>query len=538
MTAPPVDVDVLIVGSGPAGVSAAFPLVEAGLRVAMLDGGQRNQLLPPDGQFLDIRRLQPDQWDWMVGRDFHALRHVDAISPKLRVPTHAAVFEGFANANRIVSEDFVAVGSLAPGGLSNAWGCGVACLTDEELKTYPVTLAAMRESYAAVATRIGVSGGRDDDLSGYFGLDDWSQPAIAIDVLQGSILERYARHRQALHRQGFRLGRARVAALSEQRGDRLPCDRSDTCLWGCARQSLYSATHDLTQLRTHPGFFHQSGYIVARVFRDGDAAGVEAQGPDGGTIIRARRVLLAAGTLASTRLALAAIRHDAPVAMQSCPTAAFMLWLPRQLGQARTAAFGLGQLSFSLDLADHATGFGSLFSTTGIPVTEFARHMPFAKRYSIDFLEPFLTSCVVGNVFLPGAMSQVELRLDADDRLVVKGAYRDDVAPTMATAHRILRAGFRKLGAILMPGSFQLGKPGSDIHYAASLPMRASPLPGETDPFGELAGMPGVHVVDGASLSTLPAKSHTLTIMANADRIGTHLARQLGAGASQAFSSH
>ena len=109
-----------------------FPLVEAGLRVAMLDGGQRNQLLPPDGQFLDIRRLQPDQWDWMVGRDFHALRHVDAISPKLRVPTHAAVFEGFANANRIVSEDFVAVGSLAPGGLSNAWGCGVACLTDAE----------------------------------------------------------------------------------------------------------------------------------------------------------------------------------------------------------------------------------------------------------------------------------------------------------------------------------------------------------------------------------------------------------------------
>jgi choline dehydrogenase-like flavoprotein len=41
-----------------------------------------------------------------------------------------------------------------------------------------------------------------------------------------------------------------------------------------------------------------------------------------------------------------------------------------------------------------------------------------------------------------------------------------------------------------------------------------------------VAGLPGVHVVDGAALSDLPARHCTLTIMANADRI----ARLLAAG--------
>ena len=37
----------------------------------------------------------------------------------------------------------------------------------------------------------------------------------------------------------------------------------------------------------------------------------------------------------------------------------------------------------------------------------------------------------------------------------------------------------------------------------------------------------GLYVVDGAALTRLPAKAHTLTIMANADRIARKLAQQL-----------
>jgi len=51
-----------------------------------------------------------------------------------------------------------------------------------------------------------------------------------------------------------------------------------------------------------------------------------------------------------------------------------------------------------------------------------------------------------------------------------------------------------------------------------------APDPHGTTGFGELNAAPGLSIVYGAVLPTIPAKFTTLTIMANADRIGRHLA--------------
>src|SRR3989344_1433298 len=49
--------DVVVVGSGPSGVHAAYPLVEAGLKVAMIDGGLKNgdDIFEKTNQFLKIK---------------------------------------------------------------------------------------------------------------------------------------------------------------------------------------------------------------------------------------------------------------------------------------------------------------------------------------------------------------------------------------------------------------------------------------------------------------------------------------------------
>jgi choline dehydrogenase-like flavoprotein len=75
----------------------------------------------------------------------------------------------------------------------------------------------------------------------------------------------------------------------------------------------------------------------------------------------------------------------------------------------------------------------------------------------------------------------------------------------------------------MLPRSFSRGVTGADVHYAGTLPMHVAPGPGETSVNGEVAGMPGVFVVDGAALPTLPTKSHTLALMANAHRIATRM---------------
>ncbi len=524
------DFDVIVVGSGPAGVSAALPLVESGLSVLMVDGGRQANISSPTQPFLTARVENADQWKWMVGEDFHALQKQDAVSPKLRVPVHGYVFEEFEVANRIESQGFVAVGSLATGGLSNAWGCGVARLSAPELSEFPFHVSDIERSYEAIASRIGISGRQDDDMSEYFGLDAWSQPPIQMDALHGRLYDRYVKHRVSFATLGFRLGRSRVAALSEDHAERKACDNLGNCLWGCHRRALYSAADELALLRQHGNFHHESGFVVEGIAQDGNCWSVEAQQVKSRECrsITARKVLLAAGTLATTRLVLQLTNLARPVRLLSCPTAAFLLWLPHLLGTTRAPAFGLGQLSFFMAMQDGLSAFGSTFGTTGIPVSDFVRYIPMRRRYGIDLLRGLLSSCLVGNLFLPGDLSATKVTLRDDGSLRIEGGYSNRVPSLMTEAAKRLRKAYWKLGAVLLPMSFTVGRPGGDVHYAGTLPMRERAALGETNAWGELCGFEGVHVVDGACLPTLSEKSHTLTIMANADRIGREIVSRMG----------
>jgi choline dehydrogenase-like flavoprotein len=523
------DFDIIIVGSGPAGVSAAFPLLAAGLKVLMVDGGKHSSQQPPSENFLFWRKNDNTQTKWMVGRDFHALRMHDAISPKLRVPTLAYSFDQFEQVNRISSENFVSVGSLATGGLSNAWGCGVARFSATELASFPCTESDMQASYDIVANRIGISGGHNDDLSDYFGLDKNSGPSLEIDQSHTLILNRYDRSRTKLNSIGFILGRSRVAVLNEERGDRLACTRSGNCLWGCQRKALYSATDELIALKRFPNFHHKSGFIVESIIRTETHCSIIGQHAVNGTnqSISARKILLAAGTLATTKIALKALNLTEAVRVLSSPTAAFLLWIPSLLGIPRQNSFGLGQLSFNLKLTNGINGFGSTFSPTGIPMAEFVRHLPLKRRFAVDLLKNLLSSCLIGNVFLPGHLSTAQAKLKNDGSLMIVGGYDDNVPQLMAESANLLRNAYRKLGTILLPMSFTSGRPGSDIHYSGTLPMKMTPTLGETNQYGELYGLPNIHIVDGACLPILSEKSHTMTIMANANRIGEKLSKCL-----------
>jgi choline dehydrogenase-like flavoprotein len=88
---------------------------------------------------------------------------------------------------------------------------------------------------------------------------------------------------------------------------------------------------------------------------------------------------------------------------------------------------------------------------------------------------------------------------------------------------------FPRYGAWMLPKSFTVASPGADSHYAGTIPMRQKPDRCEADSEGQVKGLPAVYVVDGSALGEIPAKPHTLTIMANADRIARRLARRLTA---------
>ena len=65
------DCEFLIIGSGPAGVNAAWPLAKAGKKVVMIDGATERELpKPPSYSSLEEWFDSSDRWKWILGIAF------------------------------------------------------------------------------------------------------------------------------------------------------------------------------------------------------------------------------------------------------------------------------------------------------------------------------------------------------------------------------------------------------------------------------------------------------------------------------------
>lgn len=515
--------DAIIIGSGPAGVSASFPLLEKGLKVLMVDGGKLPSIPSPQGNFIDTRKLDEFQHHWMIGEDFHALKMLNANYPKLRIPSQAYVFSEFEELNKIKGNNFIAEGSLAVGGLSNAWGCGVSAYSSFELSSFPFSSLDIRQSYKNIMKRIGVSGGANDALSDYFDLDEThQQQAIEPDKLSAFLLRRYKLKMNSKFLANFRLARSRLAVLSKNFDSREGCNRCGNCMWGCQRNALYTSANELPVLQKFPNFFYNQGFIVQKVESERNIVSVFGKSllENRNYVISAKKVMLGAGTLATTKIVLNSLKlFDYKVPILFSPTAIFLLWLPKYLGTPCSNELGVGQLAFTLDLEDKNNAYGSNITPNGIMFSEFLRKAPLTRRRGVSFFSSLLSSCLVGNVFLSSKYSSGGAHLSVDGSLNVEGFYTEECLSVMVKVSKILRRSYLGLGALLVPKSFTLGKPGGDLHYSGSIPMKSSPLVAQSNYLGEVQGLKGVHVIDGACLPYLSEKPHTLTIMANADRI-------------------
>lgn len=525
------DHDVIVVGTGPAGVSAAWPLVQAGLKVLILDAATGEDLIPPEGEYLSLRSNDSNQWNWIVGKDLRPLKQQGATSPKLRVPTLARTFDQFSELNQIDSNNFAALGSLAAGGLSNAWGAAAARFDMNELSSFPVRTEDFLASYEAVSRRIGLSGRSIDDLTGYYGVDNWADDALELGINCQRILSRYTALRKNGRNIGVQIGRARLAVLSKDKDARQGCNGSGLCLWGCSRRSIYSARYDLEDLRKHPNLDYVNAFVAQDLRQAGEAWSIRGTDRRLGKPVHysAKSVVLAAGTIATTAIVLRTLGlFQQPIRLLSNPTAAFLLVLPDRIGSTASKGHNLAQLSLcARGVSKYGSIHSALFSATHIPAHEFVRHFPVSRPLAIQLWRLLAPAAVVGNCFLPSEHSNHVLTLQPDCRIRIQGGFNADIDPTLKELNRTIARAFRKLGAILLPGAFLAGAPGSDIHYAGTLPMKRDTNPTSTSADGELAGLSNVFVADAASFPTLPAKPHTLTIMANAHRIGKNLAQKL-----------
>ena len=514
-------------------MSAAFPLVEKGVRVLMLNAGQ---YAPRSFGFYEndtLRKLRqsPKFWKVMVGEQYERFKADDGSSPKYQIPSYQQVFAEFKQRYRIDTEDFSVYGSMERGGLSNMWGTGVSMFDDNDLRDYPISHDDLHRSYQRVARRIGVSGANDDDLSAFHGHEESLQPPL---VPRGNAQLLYGRYRARsapAHRRGIFLGHNRMATLTRDHQGRQGCVNCGLCTYGCASQSMWSAKYDLAKLLEFPNFSYREGAFVSHIRRVEESYSVSI-GVDPRHVtdeIKTKQIVLASGTIGSAKLVFNALNiYDESRTLLNNPTATFVLFVPRWRISDLFDEDVLGsyQLSYYVTMPNsnehYVSGYLHLADT--ISTTKFLTYMPFSYPLSRQIARRLQPALLIGTCSLSGSYSRNTMRLTSSGDVQISGGYKSNTEPTFKTAINRLASALIRYNIYLIPGSINMVRTGEDSHYAGTVPMRSNPRIGEADSLGGVQGLPGVYVVDGSALTALPSKSHTLTIMANADRIATAMA--------------
>ncbi|MDE2483318.1 MAG: hypothetical protein KGN02_14160, partial [bacterium] len=289
---------------------------------------------------------------------------------------------------------------------------------------------------------------------------------------------------------------------------------------------IYRPRYTIEELRAEPRFSYLGGVLVQSFADDDEGVRLHFVARDGTTqTLVARRVVLAAGALNSARIALHSRGLVGVRQPLLCNEMLFAVGLNRaMLGRpARDRRHSLGQLLglYSPPYRDGEHTAVALYSYRSLLNVRLAMEFPTPAWLGVLAARLMTTALTIAGIHFPDRRSETKWIALASDGNALEAAYElaederhanaRDVAGIVGVLHDI---GVTTLRRSPTPH-------GASIHYAGTLPMRA---PGETAPLqtdgdGRLIGSERVFVADSATWRHLPAKSLTLTIMANARRV-------------------
>jgi choline dehydrogenase-like flavoprotein len=515
------EIDVIVVGSGPTGVSVAWPLVKAGLRVVMIDAGsdQIPAISSSSHSLAGLRKLghPPKQ----LVASFTGTQAQPGASPRGNLLNQKDNSDAYASINRLNSKNFALIGSLATGGLSNVWGASVSTFDSTDMLNWPIKPDDLAPHYRTVAERIGLSGVADDAMAEILGRNLTLDPSLPVTGAARSLLESYTDRAAS----DLSLGLARNAVITQNRGMRYGCTLDKSCALGCAVGAVYNSAHEIVALAENVRFQLIGNTAIEEISRSGNQLIARGKNRQSGKPfeISAPKIVLSAGVLATTRLALSALGHyEKDICLANAPAMSLAFLIPKRFGTALDdQGYGMAQLSFSMPLNESKI-FGLLYEADSFFAADLAAYSPLSRSGTCAILHRALPSLLFGMLYFPSQYSKNTVRLQRNGNLTITGGEAANLAEARRHVIKRVRSAFSKLGAWLLPIVSRSLLPGSEVHYAGTLAMG-----GLTNVAGQVNSYPGLYIADASLLPNLPSKSHTFTAMANADRVGEGLAREI-----------
>ena len=506
--------DAVVIGSGFGGTMAAHELVAAGLDVLMLERGDWVPRGPhnwDDTGSVDLTRFYSHEAPYRVaaGGNGPSLGSYSCVGGP-------SVFYGGVSI-RFREDDFVADPDIV-GDSGAAW---------------PYDYAELEPWYARAESLLGVAGDADEDPTEPRRSAPYPQDPGALSDTSARI----ARAARELGLSPFRLPLAINYTNVDGRNACIACTTCDT--FACAIGAKNDLATTLLPTLVARGLELRANTVVTNlVLRGGHIEGVECYDKSSGRReqIRARTVLVAAGALGTPHLLLSSQLDAANPAghlvgrhlMRHCNAIVFGVF-PGRPNPRRQFHKQIGIHDFYFghaDVRDPAGKLGSIQQLASPPAGLVREELPSALGLFVGPAVDHLTGLLVMAEDQPQAGNHVRVDWEARDTYGL---------PELTIEHHYTARDRRARGALVQQSRRILrraGAPVSYVHQIKTFSHAVGTVRFGTDPETSVLdeecrfrGVDNLHVVDASFMPTSAGLNPSLTISANALRVGAAIAR-------------
>jgi hypothetical protein len=535
---------VTIVGSGASGVHFALSVLKKGHQVEMIDVGYSGTtMVNPDDNFIDLKLKLPDPAGYFLGKDYESVVPPDYDQEIYEFPPNKMYLFKHPPGFQAVPEQFEPLFSFGKGGLAEAWTGGSYPFNDEDMKDFPFGFETIKPYYEEVAERIGLIGEKDD-LVRYFPWHDHLIAPLELDENSQLILKKYEKKRSILNKQGFYLGRSRIATLSRDKGERKACDYSGRCLWGCPSDSLYVPSLTLEECHRFPNFSYNPGFFVHHFKVNAQKRITSLVSYNlGDHSIRewpVETLVLAAGTLSSSKIYLDSVYKqtgkiitlDGLMDNRQVLVPFINLNMLSKSYNPESYVYHQLAVGFECELTKHYI-HGQITTLKTALVHPVIQQIPLDLKTATFLTRNLHSGLGVINInFCDTRRADNTVSIEpisgtgpggCNTRLKIHYQSVTDEKKMIKRAMKRVMKFLLKLGAVAPPMMIQSRPMGASVHYSGTLPMVDNSQPRTLTPDCRSRDFENLFFVDGTSFPFLPAKNLTFTMMANAARVADNL---------------
>jgi choline dehydrogenase-like flavoprotein len=177
-----------------------------------------------------------------------------------------------------------------------------------------------------------------------------------------------------------------------------------------------------------------------------------------------------------------------------------------------------------------SASYSQIYTYKSLLLFKLLNFSPLSAPESLAFLALLTPSLILADSRFPGTFHHTKtcslVKTTSEERFTIEYSTSEEEKTIIKKEMKIVLKGLRKLG--LIPLQNVPLPEGSSAHYAGGVPMTVEATgPLSADINGKLHGSQRIYVGDASLWRAIPSKPPTLTIMANANRIGTNLAQNI-----------